>query len=144
MEKEQRAVVGAFIYSEGKVLIAKRSSMAKIFPGTYELPGGKVEFGESPEQALKREILEELGVRIYVKQPFYAFSYLAHEGRRHHVEITFLCELAESPDNIRLTEHEDMQWVTREQLDDFRMSAEVRKAAEAGFGFTAFPANRPL
>lgn len=62
----QKIYVVAFILENNKVLIAKRSEAAKLFPGYYELPGGKVEFGEKPESALARELKEELNADIEV------------------------------------------------------------------------------
>lgn len=58
-------VVGAAILRDGTVLAARRTSPPDA-AGRWELPGGKVEPGETPEAALVREIAEELGVRIEV------------------------------------------------------------------------------
>lgn len=58
-------VVGAAIVRDGTCLVAKRGPNMRA-PHKWEFPGGKVEAGESPEQALAREIAEELGVEIEV------------------------------------------------------------------------------
>ena len=136
-ERYQRVVAAAFIQKGDRILIAKRSPKAKVFPGMYELPGGKIEFGETPEEALKREIKEELDVEVEVFEPYHVFSYIAHEGSAHYVEIAFICELKESEGNIRMLDHDDIQWVTREELEKFEMSPVLRKAAEKGFEFAA-------
>lgn len=60
-------VVGAAIARERKCLVAQRGP-AMSLPGKWEFPGGKVEPGEAPEVALKREIAEELGLEIVVAQ----------------------------------------------------------------------------
>lgn len=143
MERHQRAAAAAFIRDGRKVLIAKRSMKCKVSPGKYELPGGKIEFGETPEQALRREIKEELGVSVKVMEPYHAFSYVCHDGKAHHVEIAFLCELNESKENVKMLEHDDIQWVTREELSRFEMSRIVREAIERGFELISRPANRP-
>ncbi|MEU1416026.1 (deoxy)nucleoside triphosphate pyrophosphohydrolase [Streptomyces sp. NPDC005731] len=54
-------VVGAALVDDGRLLAARRSAPVEL-AGRWELPGGKVEPGESPEQALVRELREELGV----------------------------------------------------------------------------------
>ena len=58
-------VVGVALIHDGRVLAARRSYPAET-AGRWELPGGKVEAGESPEGALVREIAEELGCRVVV------------------------------------------------------------------------------
>ena len=59
------AVVGAAILADGRVLAARRTSPPAV-AGRWEFPGGKVERGESPEQALVREVEEELGCTVAV------------------------------------------------------------------------------
>ncbi|BCL27948.1 (deoxy)nucleoside triphosphate pyrophosphohydrolase [Streptomyces aurantiacus] len=58
---ERIVVVGAAVLIDGRLLAARRSAPVEL-AGRWELPGGKVEPGESPEQALVRELREELGV----------------------------------------------------------------------------------
>ena len=62
-------VTAAVIIAGGKVLITRRPD-DKRHPGFWEFPGGKVDPGESPEQALTREIQEELGAEIVIEQIF--------------------------------------------------------------------------
>ncbi|MEU2733251.1 (deoxy)nucleoside triphosphate pyrophosphohydrolase [Streptomyces griseoviridis] len=57
----ERIVVGAALLHDGRLLAARRSAPVEL-AGRWELPGGKVEEGESPESALVRELREELGV----------------------------------------------------------------------------------
>jgi len=64
-DARRRAVVGAAIVRDGRVLSARRTRPEAV-AGRWEFPGGKVEPGESPEDALVREIAEELGCRIEV------------------------------------------------------------------------------
>lgn len=109
-EKEQKIYVVAFILHEGKLLILKRNSKSELFPGYYELPGGKVEFGETPQEALKRELMEELGVKVEVLKPYNSFSFLSKQGKRHGVEICFHARLLDAPSKIVLHEHEDLKW----------------------------------
>ena len=63
--------VGAAIFNkQGKVFITLRGKKAKNERGKWEIPGGSVEFGETMEQALKREIMEEHGIEILRRLPF--------------------------------------------------------------------------
>jgi 8-oxo-dGTP diphosphatase len=134
-EKSQRIVTTAFIENDGKVLVAKRSSKANLFPGEYELPGGKIEFGEDPKEALKREIMEELGIEIEVYDPYYVYTYTVYNGKAHYVEIVFHAKLKDSEEKIEMKEHEDIKWVTKTELDSLKMSGETKIAAKKGFDY---------
>jgi 8-oxo-dGTP diphosphatase len=77
-------VAAALIYdSQGRVLITERPS-GKTLAGYWEFPGGKVEPGESGEAALRRELLEELGVRAGALRAVFE---LRHEYPERHVEL---------------------------------------------------------
>ncbi|MGD9577389.1 MAG: (deoxy)nucleoside triphosphate pyrophosphohydrolase [Syntrophorhabdus sp.] len=60
-----KIVVAAVIEKDGQILIAKRKQ-GKMHPGKWEFPGGTLEEGETPEQCLKRELLEELAITVDV------------------------------------------------------------------------------
>ncbi len=56
--------VGAVVVVDGRVLLEERSAEALVYPGCWDTPGGHVEAGEDPEQALVREVREELSILI--------------------------------------------------------------------------------
>ena len=104
-------VVGAAIVREGRVLAARRTKPAAA-AGRWEFPGGKVEAGESPEQALVREVAEELGVTVAVT------GWLAGEAPigTAYVLTVALSRLVEGdPDP---TEHDEVRWLSADQLGD--------------------------
>ncbi len=105
-------VVAAIITKGGKVLIAQRKPGCAREPLKWEFPGGKVEEGETPQQALAREIMEELGVRIEVGEPFSVTS--AFGGGMHIVLIAFMARLrGGEPKAIDVN---DWRWVRRSEL----------------------------
>lgn len=54
---------------QGKIFLQRRSITAAVLPGLWELPGGKLEPGEGPEVAVRREVMEELGLTLGVLRP---------------------------------------------------------------------------
>ena len=102
----QIRVVGAVITNQGCVLAAQRG-MAGSLAGLWEFPGGKIEHGETPEEALEREIREELGCSITVGREV---TTTVHDYDFGQVTLTtFYCKLAEgSPES---TEHSDLRWL---------------------------------
>lgn len=96
----------ALIDFDGRVLIAKRPA-GTFMPGYWEFPGGKIEQGESPEQALHREIMEELGVKLGC---FWPFTFISEKRAEHHVLVfLYLCrEWAGIPVGM---EGQELKWV---------------------------------
>ena len=60
-------VVGAVLIKDQKIFLAKRAAQLKNFPNYYEFPGGKIEEGETPKEALKRELKEELQINVNIE-----------------------------------------------------------------------------
>ena len=84
------------------------------FKDGWEFPGGKIEEGETPEQALKREIMEELDTEIIVGELLERVEY---DYPAFHLSMDcFWCEIGKG--KFVLKEHEDARWLTREQLRD--------------------------
>ncbi len=111
--KKHLEVVGAVIVREGKVLAAKRGeSKYPYVAHKYEFVGGKIEAGESPAQALVREVKEELRADIRVLRPFLTME---HEYPDFTITLhTFLCEFLSGFSN---TEHESLEWLPLGSLD---------------------------
>ena len=104
-------VVGAVIVSEERVLAAKRGPAGSL-PNMWEFPGGKVEDGESPQEALAREILEELLVEIRVGEQVITTT---HDYEFGAVTLTtYYCELRSG--DPQLTEHAAVCWLAPEEL----------------------------
>lgn len=84
------------------------------FKGGWEFPGGKIEEGESPEQALEREIMEELDTKIEVLELIHTVEY---DYPDFHLSMDcFWCEIIEG--DLVLKEHESARWLTKEELKD--------------------------
>ena len=84
------------------------------FKGGWEFPGGKIEAGETPQEALKREIIEELDTEISVGELIETIEY---DYPTFHLSMDcFWCEIVKG--DLVLKEHEAAKWLKKEQLDD--------------------------
>ena len=132
--KIQKIGVTAFIIKDGRLLVVKKSKNELFLSGYYEMPGGKVEFGESTEDALLREVKEETSLRIKIIKPYSTFSYLSNNNQRHTIDIQFLTELTDNPDNIKLSsEHDEFKWIEKEEIDNYKISDQMKAAILKGF-----------
>lgn len=106
-------VVGAIIVKDGRILAVKRGeNKNKDVAFRYEFPGGKIEQGETPEQALRRELLEEMNYDIQVGEKFASVSY---EYKDVIVNLhTYLCQPLS--DTYTLNEHIDDKWLLPSEL----------------------------
>lgn len=83
--------VGAWIVNDkGEILLLKRSEKTKNERGKWEAPGGEVEFGETLEEAIRREMKEELGIEIDILKQWIAKNHIIPEDKQHWVATTFL------------------------------------------------------
>lgn len=118
-EKESSKIVVALkavIVHGGRLLIIKRSDYDDIGAGTWEFPGGKINFGETLHECLMREVMEETGLQINVGRVLYTSTFCTSENRQVIV-ITYLCE--SETDKIKLSfEHSDYLWANREQIQE--------------------------
>jgi 8-oxo-dGTP diphosphatase len=104
-------VACAIIELRGKVLCTQRSESMSL-PLKWEFPGGKIDEGESPEECLKRELVEELGIEISVDQPLPATT---HTYPTFTVTLyPFSCTIISG--EITLHEHSAMVWQPVEKL----------------------------
>ena len=104
-------VVAAVIHEGNKIFATQRGYGE--FKDGWEFPGGKIETGETPEQALKREIKEELDTDIEVGE---LIDVVEHDYPTFHISMKcFWCSVKNG--ELKLLEHEDAKWITRSEID---------------------------
>lgn len=132
--KFQKIAVGGFLVKDDKVLIVRRSQNEKFLPGYYELPGGKVDFGENPATSLAREFLEETNLKVEAVKPYRIFSYVSENNQRHTVEIVYLVKIVDNGNDLKLSDaHDDYRWVPNSDLKKYKISDEIVKNIKEGF-----------
>lgn len=104
---------------EGKILILKRSTDSKTNPGKWELPGGKVDQGESFDQALIREVHEETQLKISLEHVVGVSEQNLHLIRAVHIIMSG--KIVEGELNLS-REHEGYAWVFFENLPEYELA----------------------
>ena len=106
----QIEVVAAIIRKEGRIFATQRGYGE--WKDWWEFPGGKTEAGETPEEALRREIREELSTEISVDEFFCTIDY---DYPNFHLTMhCYLCSLLS--DALHLNEHEAARWLAKDEL----------------------------
>lgn len=125
-------VVGGVIwdgapFSPGAYLLIGRRNENDLLGGLWEFPGGRVEAGESFEEALRRELREELGIQIEVLEPFLKLRH-AYTHLRITLHVYHCRHIAGEP---RAIDCADWAWASREQLRNYAFSTADRRVIDA-------------
>lgn len=111
-------VVAGIIEMDGFILLCQRHRDSRRFPLKWEFPGGKVESGESPDDAIKRELNEELGIFVegLEKVDAYSFSY---PGEKEFYLHFFKIQAYQN--TIQNRQFEALSWIRSENILNFDM-----------------------
>lgn len=108
----------ALVDADNRVLLSKRPE-GKTLAGLWEFPGGKVDAGETPEAALRRELREELGIEV-CETCLAPFTFASHAYHDFHLLMPlFLCRNWEG--EILPQEGQEVAWVRARRLADYPM-----------------------
>lgn len=105
--------IAGIIHENGKFLIGLRLPTGEM-GNRWEFPGGKVDPGETPESALKREFFEEMGIAVQTGECIATARFENKSG-----PVTLLAYDVRIPHNveIKLTEHSELRWVTLDEIE---------------------------
>lgn len=121
LSKKSYNVVAALLFDQdGKILITQRPAGSHL-EGLWEFPGGTIEEGESPEQALLREIKEEINLDIKVKKLFWQERF-EYDVKKIHISF-YLCAITPGRQEVVPLEVADFRWVTIEELPNYKFPA---------------------
>lgn len=103
---KQRISVRAIIRQDDKTLLLKRANGRSTILGLYELPGGKLAYGEQPEDALRRYLHDDAGLHIQIAQLFDAVTYIDQDDRDiQYAVIVYLVGVSSNHHDIRLSQN---------------------------------------
>lgn len=123
LAKKYPVSIKGIIAYEDKLILLKNER------NEWELPGGKIDPGESPEECLAREIQEELGLEVQVGPPVYAWMYHILKRVRVFVVAYDCALLTPSPPQVVISnEHQGFDWFARNQLEGLNLPQGYREA----------------
>ena len=122
-------VVGAIIKDGDRYLVGQRAAN-KSQGGLWEFMGGKIEPGETPEQALARECREELNLEIENER---IIDSVVHEYPEKTIRLTLIECTPKAGSVPRPNEHQEIRWVTREEMDVLDFAPADRDLIQKGF-----------
>jgi 8-oxo-dGTP diphosphatase len=123
-----QVAVGAIVIRDNGVLLVKRSLPPG--KGLWAIPGGRVELGETLQEAAEREVREETGVTVQAVNPVYTFDLIERDDagriRFHYVIVDFIADYVTGEPNHG-DDAGEARWVTREELHDLPASQTTKK-----------------
>ncbi len=125
--------VGAIIFdAESRVFLAKRGSLARNERHRWEFPGGSVEFGETLEHALVRELAEEHGCEIEVRELLGVVDHIIPDEGQHWVSPMFICRVKSGTPHIREPlKCEEIGWFSLDEIPEATLTIASRKGLES-------------
>lgn len=118
----QRISVRAIVKQSEKILLIRRATGRESILGLHELPGGRLAYGEQPEDALRRYLHEDVGLHINRAELFDVVTYIDHDDRDiQYAVITYNVSIAEGHHELHLsTNYDQYSWL---ELTDIKQNA---------------------
>ncbi len=122
-----RIGVGAVVFRENRVLLVKRNQPPG--EGLWAIPGGRLDLGETMQEAAEREVMEETGVIIRARNPVYTFDLIERDDRGrirfHYVIVDLLADYISGEPNPR-SDASEARWIDLKELDELPLSKSTR------------------
>lgn len=129
MSKIQQGATSAIILNKnGEILFLRRSEKDDFLPGELDVPGGGLDYGETPEEGLKREIMEECGLEIEIIKILMVGTYFMEDIQR--IDISYLCRAVDESKLKLSFEHTDFKWVKPEDIENLGLNEYLNNIAQ--------------
>ncbi|MTI71770.1 MAG: NUDIX domain-containing protein [Firmicutes bacterium] len=135
-----RILTKALVIKDNSFLFLKRSDESKFAKGLWDIPGGKLEFGETLEDSLSREIFEETKIETDVKENLAVSTGINLKDKKQYVSIIYTAEYISGSIKLDL-EHTDYKWLTIEEAQNYNLVYYVKEALEK---YEKFKIEEPL
>lgn len=121
-KKIQQVSIKGLLCRDGKVLVIK-SAKTGTKPGKWELPGGRMDFGETVEQTFKREMKEELGLsKVKLGKFINIWSFTSVRGKFNHHFVILDFVISTDENDIKLSfEHTEYKWIGIKEVSKLKM-----------------------
>lgn len=119
--------VALFVEKDGKILLAKRSEDRDSGAGIWEVPSGRLEARELPEDAVRREGMEELGVEVKPVRAFHAAGFRRID--KDLIILSYQCSISGTPSMS--SEHSEFRWMDPNEAVDFLKHKNQKEAVHA-------------
>lgn len=131
----QKIVVAGVLIYKNKALIIQRNKDEDVFPNLWEIPSGKRELFEKSQEALIREMKEEVGVEIKILSPVDVFEFKVEKENetRDSTQISFLCKLINNSEVKLSGEHQNFAWISENEIDNYELSDETKDVIKKTF-----------
>jgi 8-oxo-dGTP diphosphatase len=131
-----RVAVGAVVFKEGCVLLVRRGQPPA--EDIWAIPGGSVEIGETLQEAVEREILEETGIKIRALKPIYTFDVIDRDAagkvRFHYVIVDLAADYIKG-EPVPGDDAIDARWVSAKEISGLEVSTATLKLLKTRYGF---------
>jgi len=107
----------ALLVRDNKILLLRRAETSSFAAGKWDIPGGKLDFGESLEESLLREIKEETSINVEVLNPICTCSNVNEENTKQYISIVYYCNYIDGEVKLN-SEHDDYIWINPKDMDE--------------------------
>lgn len=122
--------IEAVIIKDGKILITQRSFERSHAPGEWEILTGRVDQGETFEEAVRREVMEEVSLVVEPLEVINTFHFYRGEEKAEHLGVSFICKYVSGEVKLDKNEQINFKWATAAEALELIKDKSIRSSIE--------------